>query len=263
MPKQQHIDVFYDEIHRYKQVGSNIDKETMIWAIVENKKIEAIPKTDGTCPLCDEKVFSKCGNVNVWHWAHLKTEHCDNWHEPETFWHRHWKMTFGKRNTEIVIKKKDKKHIADILTANNVVIELQNSQISKSTIRERENFYGKSMLWLINGKEFRNNLNPKRYWDDKRYEKFKDNPKELIRFIMGPKITKGKNGEFFMWKYPRRSWMDVQRPVFIDFGGDTIFRVKEGMGTKQIRGTYYSKKIFLEKYGGNYEYYTIKKEPKE
>jgi len=31
--------------------------------------------------------------------------------------------------------------------------------------------------------------------------------------------------------------------------------VKEGMGTTQIRGTYFSKEIFIRKYGGDYEYY--------
>jgi hypothetical protein len=228
----------------------------MIWALVENKKIKATPKTRGRCLLCNEKVISKCGEINVWYWSHVKDENCDNWHEPETFWHMHWKMTFGKEKTEIIIKKKDKKHIADVLTTNNVVIELQNSPIQKSTIREREEFYGERMLWLLNGLEFKKNLTPKKYWDDIRYEIFEDNPKELVKLIMGPDIEKGVNGEFFNWKYPRRSWIDVQRPVFIDLGGETIFKVKEGMGTKQIRGKYYSKKKFLEKYGGNYKYYS-------
>ena len=57
----------------------------MIWALVENEKIEPIPKTKGICPICGGKVFSKCGDVNVWHWAHFKGENCDTWYEPESF----------------------------------------------------------------------------------------------------------------------------------------------------------------------------------
>ncbi|WP_438424848.1 competence protein CoiA [Aquimarina macrocephali] len=228
----------------------------MIWAIVKNEKKEAIPNTEGICPFCNEKVFSKCGDINVWHWAHSKKENCDSWYEPETNWHFHWKMSFGKENTEKIITKEGKKHIADIKTKKGIVIELQNSPIKKYTIKERENFYGEQMLWLINGEKLKNNLTPKRYWDDKRYEEFIDNTEELVRLIMGPKITKEKNGEFFKWKNPRKSWKDVERPVFIDFTGNSLFMIKEGMGTSQIRGIYYSKETFIKYYGGDYDYYS-------
>jgi len=228
----------------------------MIWAIVENEKLEAKPGTRGTCPLCEEVVFSKCGEVNVWHWSHSKDENCDYWYESETFWHQHWKMTFGKENAEFIIKKNGKRHIADILTKENLVIELQNSPIQKSIIREREDFYGVRMLWIINGEEFKKNLIVKDYWEDQDYRELMSLPRPPIQWIRrSPKIKKGVNGEFFKWKYPRRSWKDVQRPVFIDFGEDSLFWVKEGMGTSQIRGTYVSKEKFIKKYGGNYKYY--------
>jgi len=55
-------------------------------------------------------------------------------------------MTFGKENAEIGIGKEGKRHIADILTNQNVIIELQNSPISKRIIKEREDlkqkYYG-------------------------------------------------------------------------------------------------------------------------
>jgi hypothetical protein len=228
----------------------------MIWAIVENEKIEATPSTEGVCSICKGKVFSKCGEVNVWHWAHYKDENCDSWYEPESFWHKHWKMTFGKENAEIGIEKNGKRHIADILTNENVVIELQNSPISKPIIRARETFYGERMIWLINGEEFKKNLTIKDYWEDQDYLEIKSLPRPPVRWIRkSPEIKKGTNGEFFKWKNPRRGWEDVQRPLFIDFGEDTLFRVYEGMGTSQIRGTYISKETFITKYGGSYEYY--------
>jgi len=219
----------------------------MIWAIVENEKTEAIPKTKGTCPLCKGKVFSKCGEVNVWHWAHFRGENCDHWYEPETFWHLHWKMTFGKKNSEIIIIKNGKRHIADILTEESVVIELQNSPIQKPIIREREEFYGERMMWLINGIHFKNNINFQE--TDDGYEWWMDRPM---------KTEKEKRKRSFTWKYARRSWEEVQRPVFIDFGEETLFRVNKGMGTSRGGGIYVSKEKFIKKYGGDYEYYCQK-----
>lgn len=228
----------------------------MIWAIVENEKTEATPNTKGTCPLCEGKVFSKCGEVNVWHWAHFHNESCDSWYEPESFWHKHWKMTFGKENAEIRIQKDGKRHIADILTNGDVVIELQNSLIPKQIIREREDFYGERMLWLINGEEFKKNLTAKEHWEDQDYREIMSLPRPPARWIRrSPEIKKDANGDFFNWKYPRKSWINVRRPVFIDFSEDSLFWVSEGMGTSQIRGTYVSKEKFIQKYGGNYEYY--------
>jgi len=228
----------------------------MIWALVENEKIEATPRTKGICPICRGKVFSKCGEVNVWHWAHFIDENCDPWYEPESFWHKHWKMTFGKENAEIGIEKDGKRHIADIRTIENVVIELQNSIISKPIIREREDFYGERMLWLLNGEEFKKNLTVKDYWEDQDYLEIKSLPRPPVRWLRSsPEIKKGINGEFFIWKNPRRSWGNVQRHLFIDFSEDSLFWVHEGMGTSQIRGTYIPKEKFIEKYGGSYEYY--------
>lgn len=227
----------------------------MIWAIVDNRKTKPTPKLNGKCPVCLNKVISKCGEVNDWYWSHLKKDNCDSWFESETIWHKHWKMTFGKENTEIVISIDNKKHIADIQTNKGVIIELQNSPISKFIIKEREEFYGEQMLWLINGVKFKNNLSPKNYWNDKRFEELANDIEKQIKFIMGPRVEKGKNDEFFHWKYPIRSWIDVHRHIFIDFGDDTLFWVKEGMGTKQIRGTYVLKKDFIKKYEGDYKYY--------
>lgn len=138
----------------------------MLWALDKNgKKIKAVTGRDGMCPLCKGKVFPKCGELKADHWAHFKTRNCDSWYEPETHWHAHWKMTFGKENTEVIIKRNDESHRADVLTNEGVVIELQNSPIQKSMIREREEFYGEKMLWLINGIRFKENFQIKDYDD--------------------------------------------------------------------------------------------------
>ena len=231
----------------------------MIWALIENKKVEANPNSKGICPICNGKVFSKCGEINVWHWAHNNDENCDKWYEPESFWHKHWKMTFGKDIAEIRIEKDGKFHIADIRTADDIVIELQNSNISKPIIRQREIFYGERMVWLINGERFKKSLTVNDFWEDKEYLELISLPRIPVRWKRdNPEITKGENDEFFKWINPRRSWIDVQRPLFIDFGEESLFKVIEGMGTSQIRGKYISKKKFIDKYGGDYQYYCQK-----
>ena len=127
----------------------------MLFAIVNSEKLEAKPGTTGVCPLCERPLIPKCGEINIWHWAHQKEEGCDSWYEPETEWHKNWKLMFGKDNCEIVMNRDDVRHIADIRTTGDIVIELQNSPIQKDVIRKRESFYGDRMLWVVNGKPFK------------------------------------------------------------------------------------------------------------
>lgn len=216
----------------------------MYWAIVDNEKVEPAPKKKGRCPLCQGKVFPRCGDIRVWHWAHYKGENCDTWYEPETYWHLFWKKIFGKENAEIVIKKNDIWHTADIVTKENVVIKLKSSTIQKPEISEHEDFYGERMIWLINGIDFRESFFIRDY--DKTYGEW------------GSKhdMTTNKTGKKrFYWGYPRRSWENVRRPVFIDFRTEYLFWVKIGMGTKEGIGKFFSKKEFITKYGGDFEYY--------
>lgn len=202
----------------------------MFWANVNNELVEPTPNKIGVCPLCEGKVHSKCGKVNTWHWAHYKGENCDSWYEPESYWHLNWKKTFGSEYSERVLKKNGVIHRADILTENNVVIELQNSPIQSEVIYDREEFYGDRMIWLINGTEFKENF--------------------LIDIGTSHTIRKK-----FRWYYYRRSWQMVRRPVFIDFGHINLFWVKDGMGTAEGYGYFVSKEKFITKYNGNFEYY--------
>jgi hypothetical protein len=223
----------------------------MLYAIRDNEKVEAQPKTKAICQLCEREVFSKCGEVNIWHWAHRKNESCDGWYEPETLWHKNWKLIFGKENSEIVIKKEGIRHIADVYTNNDVVIELQNSPIQRQIIRKRENFYGERMLWLINGSHFVSNFTT-HISIPKDYIRISG---ELINIYTGKAralLDDNKSKEYsFRWSYPRRSWEDVQRPIFIDFGEDKLFWIKNGMGTSYGDGVFIHKRSFIQKYGGD------------
>lgn len=208
----------------------------MLYASLNNEKIEAALKKRAMCPHCKKEVFSKCGEINVWHWAHLQDKSCDSWYESEATWHKDWKNLFGKEFSEIMITKNGKRHIADIHTKEDVVIELQNSPISKSVIRKREMFYDERMLWIINGINFKTNFN---LISDDHFFRVSQG---LVHKRTGQLLKQGE--KLFIWKWYSKSWGEVQRPVFIDFGEENLLWVKEGMGTSICRGKYIGKKVF-------------------
>lgn len=129
----------------------------MQYANVNGIKSPPSPSLKGICNCCGSEVIAKCGSINLWHWAHKDLENCDSWWEKETPWNRHWKNYFPKENQEIVHfdKKTKEKHIADVKTNNEVVIEFQNSPMNIEELKSRESFYG-NMIWIINGSKFKN-----------------------------------------------------------------------------------------------------------
>jgi competence CoiA-like predicted nuclease len=224
----------------------------MLFANVNGQKVEAKPNTMGICPSCEQTVFPKCGEIKVWHWAHRKDKSCDSWYEPETEWHKNWKLVFGKEHCEIAISKGGVRHIADVWTKENVIIELQNSPIQKSIIRQREIFYGESMIWVINGKPFKENF----HYHRTRSVQLDEEDEHYHRYnhLASKHETQPRKDEFtFSWSWSKKSWTDAQRQVFIDFGDETLFRVEEGMGTSGGKGKQISKETFLKEYGGNTE----------
>jgi ssDNA-binding Zn-finger/Zn-ribbon topoisomerase 1 len=117
---------------------------------LDGLKILAEPEVQGaTCPSCGANVRAKCGNHNVWHWAHIDTEDCDTWSEPEGEWHLGWKEVFPQDWREVVIGE----HRADIRTTGGLVVELQHSSITPEVVAERENFYG-NMIWIFDATDY-------------------------------------------------------------------------------------------------------------
>lgn len=109
------------------------------------------------CPLCEGMLNGKCGEIYVWHWQHHHDRDCDPWKEHETEWHREWKAKFPDIWQEVIIENDEEKHIADIKIPGGIVIEFQNSSISTSTIRIREDFY-EDMIWVVNARTFKDNF---------------------------------------------------------------------------------------------------------
>ncbi len=230
----------------------------MIWALRNDIKVSATLDSIGYCPYCKKKVFPRCGEVMVWHWAHYKGQSCLFSSESDSEWSAHYKNTFGKENAEIIIEKYNKSDIADILTKQKVVIKLVNHLISKDKILKKESFFGNRFIWLLNGEKFQNNISFSLY----HYYGYYMSILDLQELLLTNEITSddlSKMDIFFEWKYAQRKWRESNRNIFIDFGFDYLFWVKSGMGTFEGMGKFISKKRFLNKYGGNFNYYSTNK----
>ena len=95
-------------------------------------------------------MIPRCGETNVWHWAHKGRRVCDPWWE-ETEWHRNWKDQFPEDWQEKVQYAEDgEKHIADVKTGDGWVIEFQHSYIKPEERRSRDAFYPK-LVWVVDG----------------------------------------------------------------------------------------------------------------
>ena len=168
--------------------------------LFDKNRFQATPKARGICPACDVPLIAKCGRIKIHHWAHENLDHCDHWYEPTTKWHLDWQDWVKPEFREVYIPP----HIADIQLPNKQVIEIQHSPISCDEARERENFYDK-MIWVFDASTFENGF---RFFEKK------------------SKIT-GNIYYSFYWKRPRLSIAESSKPVFLDFGEERIFQVKE------------------------------------
>ncbi len=180
----------------------------MRYALLDGKRVEAEKAiADATCECCSDKVYPACGDVNVHHFRHFRGNDCDSWYEPITQWHLNWQNRFPEQFREVVINRDGKKHRADILNARDVVLEFQNSPISLSQVREREQFYGK-MVWVFNGDTLARGM-----------------------FTMEDK-------KCYTWQNPNKTILSCERPVFIDRGNDLLYWLFEYKQMPKFRMRY-------------------------
>ena len=167
---------------------------TMLYAVgPDGEKQKATPKARGSCPSCGEELVARCGDINIWHWAHKSLRDCDPWYEPESRWHLLWKSQVDPVSSEVVIGE----HRADIFTGK-VVIELQHSPLSPEEIRKREEFY-QILIWLFDVRDCADNI-------------------ELRN--KGDYYT-------FRWRWPRKHIWHATKPVYLDLGFQGVFQVKK------------------------------------
>lgn len=212
-------------------------------------KIAAIPGVTAICPFCKNPLISKCGHINIWHWAHKSNFECDSWKNRETDWHLSWKAKFPKSCTEVTIKNKYfpyNSHRADVLLESGIVIEFQNSPLSVNDINERENFYQK-MIWVINSEGFDDNIIFRYsknsleeavtyFWCEETkcmYSTKTKKTKELLACIGVPisSIKEDILRQFkyipFRWKYYRKSWHFAKMPVMVDLKTGILLWIKK------------------------------------
>ncbi|RZK44413.1 MAG: hypothetical protein EOO61_03855 [Hymenobacter sp.] len=248
----------------------------MQYSIVNGLRVEAKPNLRGTCICCQKSTHSACGKLITWHWRHVNKKECDNWWESETEWHREWKSKFPEAWREVIQydNSTNEKHIADIKTNRDVVLEFQNSPISLEELLSRERFY-KKMIWVVNGLHFKENFEfgyklpnpkssfPKRFrfigWKHTiAYDRieYPEGSKmvELLGRIEGIPIQqfveRYHTRHFtFNWKKIRQVWQQAQMPVFIDFNDGVLWRVefKTSICDSPVC-SYYSKAEFIRHY---------------
>lgn len=150
--------------------------------------------------LAGGEVVAKCGKHVVWHWSHLTRQACDPWWENETEWHRQWKDRFSKDWQEVIQNDATtgERHIADVRTKHDVVVEFQHSTIDPLEVDARESFYQR-IVWVVDGAKSKS---------------------DCINFL-NVRSHPDENGfSFFRW-YGRsklfKRW-HTNKLVFIDFG---------------------------------------------
>lgn len=176
----------------------------MKYAIINGVKTEAYKGGSGNCPSCNSNLVAKCGEINIHHWAHKGSRSCDHWWENETEWHRQWKNHFPIEWQEVVqIDKNGEKHIADVKTESDWVLEFQHSYIKPEERRSRNTFYSK-LVWVIDGL--------RRKTDKLQFQKIlKDSSKAPIRNVNIRRVNFPEESRLL------KEWLDCGVPVFFDF----------------------------------------------
>ena len=128
------------------------------------------------------------------------------------------------------------KHIADIYTVNQFVLEIQSYSIDEEEARSRESFYER-LIWVINGAK---NDFDKIYFNMSLCGPYPDDPSlRNIHWCGRSKLL--------------HKWSRSTKPVFLDFGGDSVWQLlvydhkqKKGQVRQRLKSE------FVLSFGGTY-----------
>ncbi len=175
----------------------------MKFALANDERIEASKGAKGICPGCGSELIAKCGEIVIHHWAHKKK--CDDhWWESETEWHRNWKNEFPNEWQEIIhYDNSGEKHIADVKTPDDWVIEFQHSAIKPEERRSRNKFYNKNskLIWVVDCKRRKTDI---RQFTNELFYSFGTSSPEILEVYADSRLLK--------------EWKNNDSYVFLDFG---------------------------------------------
>nr|WP_256595153.1 competence protein CoiA family protein [Pseudomonas sp. S5D5] len=228
-------------------------------ALVDGIRSPPFPGGQGECQACGAAMTAKCGEKNIWHWAHKGRRVCDPWWENEGEWHRSWKTFFHKDNHEVVqYDSLGEKHIADVKLPNGLVIELQHSAMTAEEMRSRETFY-RNMVWIVDAGPFRKNITifnplpdpteswvtdlafvpPHPQWRHSNVQEDgfnslmffrrseRDERSNMQRIYSGREIgdhfpSAYQGHHLYLWIKPRNVWYETSKPTYLDIGNDLV-----------------------------------------
>ncbi len=168
----------------------------MMYALgLNNELIEARPKESACCPNCNKKVFSKCGEIRVWHWSHHKDESCAFSNIKDSLWRSNWIRKADKNKTEKFINGQ----VVDIVGENQSKIIFVNKRIEIDEIKMAEDRLKERIIWVIN----------------------LEDPKYLV-FIYSEEFTlKKKKLYSFKWRWAQKEWVNIDKTksyIILDLG---------------------------------------------
>jgi len=117
----------------------------------DGQRVSAKPEVVAFCQNCGEEVVAKCGEINIWHFAHKTTNDCFGG-EGESLWHEYWKGMFPEECREFLRYDKYLEYkIADVAYCE-IVLEYQTNLPDVDEIEFRQEFWqdlGYKFKWVI------------------------------------------------------------------------------------------------------------------
>ena len=203
----------------------------MKFAEFENTRIEATPGATGFCPGCKAPLTAKCGDKNIWHWAHRGRKHCDFFREPETEWHRNWKDRFPAEWQEVSSRDEHGElHIADVKAPNGYVVEFQHSPIKIDEVKKRTKQHA-PMIWVVDG--LRRKTDKVQFEKDIEFCSVTEKPSDEISRLSPYTVRLVKE------------WCEIGAIVAFDFGEETVW-LMSGRDHPYGVGFWYPKQELVE-----------------
>lgn len=177
----------------------------MKFALVNGEKVEATKGAIGSCQICGSELIAKCGEIKINHWSHKSKRKCDTWWENETEWHRAWKNEFPVEWQEVVhYDENGEKHIADIKTQTDWIVEFQHSYLKPEERHSRNIFYNK-LVWVVDGS--------RRKTDKTQFSKILEESRIIINNPPTIRVYFPKDCKLLI------EWSNSNSLVFFDFNG--------------------------------------------